>query len=107
VPRRAGAVVAVVLAALWLVVAVALAGALALEGLTLSDDSCRLETIDAQGEVEWQLWPPGERCTYRGATISEPPAWRTALIVAEVVVGLLLLAVWRRSRDVPDPDWTA
>ncbi len=105
-PRRAGAVVAAVLAVLWLMVGVALAGALVLEALTLSDDACRLDTIDAPGQVEWQFWPPGEVCTFRGARISEPPAWRGALIVVELVVGLGLLLVWRRYRDAPDPDWT-
>ncbi len=105
-PRRAGAIVAALVAVVWLVVGVALVGGLALEALTLSDKGCRIDAIDAQGEVSWQAWPPGEVCTYLGARTSEPPAWRAGLIVAEVVVGLGLAVAWRRFRDAPDPDWT-
>jgi hypothetical protein len=106
VPRRAGAYAAATLAVAWLVTGVALVGGLALEALTLSDKGCRVAAIDAVGEVSWQGWPPGEVCTYLGVRISEPPAWRGWLIIAEVVVGIVLLVAWRRYRDAPDPDWT-
>ena len=105
--RRTGAIVAAVVAVLWLIVAVALVGGLALEALTLSDKGCRVSAIEAPGEVEWQMWPPGEVCTFLGARTSEPPTWRAWLIVVEVVVGIGLIVVWRRYRDAPDPDWTA
>ena len=105
--RRAGAYVAAVVAVIWLVVAVALVGGLALEALTLSDKGCQVSAIEAPGEVEWQMWPPGEVCTFLGARTSEPPASRTWLIVGEVVVGLGLLVAWRRLRDAPEPDWAA
>ena len=98
--------IAAVVAVVWLVVGAALVGSLALEALTLSDKGCRVAAIDAVGEVEWQVWPPGEVCTYLGGRISEPPPYRGWLIVAEVVVGIGLFVAWRRYRDAPDPDWT-
>jgi hypothetical protein len=123
VPRRAGTILATAVAGVWLVVAVGLVGGLALEALTLSDERCDVASLEAAqqeaverlmgvpvrplGEVEWQMWPPGDVCTYRGARTSEPPAWRTWLIVTEALVGIGLLVVWRASRDAPDPDWTA
>ncbi len=112
---------AAVVAVLWLVVAVGFVGGLALEALTLSDERCDVSSLEAAqekavarligepvrplGEVEWQMWPPGDVCTYRGARTSEPSAWRAWLIVVEVVVGVGLLVVWRATRDAPDPDW--
>ena len=122
-PRRAGTVLATAVAVVWLVVAVGLVGVLAFEALTLSDERCEVLSLEAAqekavarligvpvrplGEVEWQMWPPGDVCTYRGARTSEPSAWRAWLIVAEVLVGIGLFVVWRASRDAPDPDWTA
>ncbi len=106
-PRRAGAFAAAAVAVVWLVIGVALIGSLTLEALTLSDKGCRVAALETQGEVEWQMWPPGERCTYLGSTFREPPAYRGWLIVFEIVVGIGLVVVWRRYRDAPDPDWTA
>jgi hypothetical protein len=97
---------AVVVAIAWLLVGVAVVGGIALEALTLSDKGCRIAAIDAVGEVDWQMWPPGEVCTYLGVRTSEPPAWRGWVLIAEVVVGIGLIVAWRRSRDAPDPDWT-
>lgn len=99
--RRIGAWVVVALGVGWLFVAVVLVAILGLEWLTLTDLGCAVPGLESTyGEVSWQVWPPGEVCTFAGARFVEPPASRGVLLV-----GIGLLAVWRRYRDAPDPDW--
>jgi hypothetical protein len=93
----------------WLVVGVGLLGIIAVEALTLSDEDCRTAAPGDTGEASWQWWPPGSRChtTVSGLTYDEPSPLRGWLLVAEVVVGVGLVVVWRRWRNTPEPDWAA
>jgi hypothetical protein len=107
VPRRAGVVAALALAVVWLLLGVGLVLVVVLERATLSDLNCPVPGLDSvYGEASWQSWPPGEVCTLGDARIDGPSTLRGAAIVAEVVVAVGLLVLWRRLRDAPDPDWT-
>jgi hypothetical protein len=96
------------LVVIWLLVALGLVFVVGLEWLALDDDNCPVPDVPAvYGEAEWQVWPPGEVCTLGSGELSGPPAYRGWLIVAELVLGLALVVLWRLRRDAPDPDWTA
>ena len=105
--RRFGVYLISGLAMLWLVLALGLVAIIGLEALTM-DDRCSVPGLGTTaGETEWQAWPPGEVCTFGDARVEEPGAWRGVAIVVELVLGVALFVVWRRSLRTPDPDWTA
>ena len=105
-PRRAGVALATTAAVLWLIAGTALVGTILLERLSLNDSGCFIAPLGAEGEAHWQNWPPGSYCTYQGTDFREPPGYRVPLLIAEIVLGIGLLLVWRRYRDAPDPDWS-
>jgi len=97
-----------VVALLWALVLVLLVGTLVAEALTGGDATCRVPGLpEAQGEASWQWWPPGSVCRLGDETFDEPPTLRGWAVLAEVVVGLGLVVLWRQGRDRPDPDWRA
>ena len=105
--RRIGAYVISALVVVFVLLGAALVSILTLEALTM-DQRCPVPgVIEAYGEVTWQAWPPGEICTYEGVTFIEPDPWRAWVILVELLLGVGLFVVWRRSRNAPDPDWAA
>ena len=107
VRRRVGAYLVGALVVVWVLLGAALVSIVGLEALTM-DDQCPVPgLVDTYGEVSWQVWPPGEICTFEGITFIEPDQWRGWVILVELVLGIGLFVLWRRSRDTPDPDWTA
>lgn len=105
--RRVGALALSALVVIFVLLGAALVTILTLEALTM-DDRCPVPgLIDTYGEVTWQVWPPGEICTYEGVTFVEPDPWRAWAILVEIVLGVGLFVLWRRSQDAPDPDWAA
>ena len=105
-PRRAGVVLATIVAIVWFVLGVALFGSLALDAVGMSDDECTVSLLGQQGEVSWQWWPPGTTCTSpSGIEYREPSALRGWLVLVELVLGVLLIVAWRVLRNAPEPDW--
>lgn len=105
--RRFGALLISALVVVFVLLGAALVSIITLEALTM-DERCPVPgVVETYGEVTWQAWPPGEICTFEGVLLVEPDPWRAWAILVELVLGVGLIVVWRRSRDAPDPDWAA
>lgn len=106
--RRFGGGVLAATAVVWLLLGVGLVAVVVLDGLTLDDSNCPVPGLDSvYGEASWQWWPPGEVCSVGGNPFTEPSALRSWLLVGEVVLTVVLVVLWRRWRDAPEPDWAA
>ncbi len=107
VGRRLGPYLVSALVAVWAVLGLALVMIIGLEALTMEERCPVPGLVQTYGEVSWQAWPPGEVCTFGNIRLVEPTPARGVAIVVEIVLGIVLLVLWRRSRRAPDPDWSA
>jgi len=93
------------LVVVWVLLGAALVSIVSLEALTMEGQCLVPDLVRTYGEAGWQVWPPGEICTFEGVIVIEPDRWRAGAILFELVLGVGLVVLWRRSHDAPDPDW--
>jgi len=105
--RRLGAFLISALVVVFVLLGAALVSIITLEALTMEERCPVPGVVETYGEVTWQAWPPGEICTFEGVLLVEPDPWRAWAILFELVLGVGLFVLWRRSKDAPDPDWAA
>lgn len=105
--RRIGGWLLTALVVVWVLLGAALVSIISLEALTMEEHCLVPDLVRTYGEASWQIWPPGEICTFEGVPVIEPDPWRSWAILFELVLGVGLFVLWRRSHDAPDPDWAA